>query len=155
MNLTLVEVFLRILPEQFLFIFGTYMLVGKKINIKRMLLSSTILAVVIFPTRLLPTQYGIHTILSLAILVFINIKINKLKVIKSIQTSVFLVILLILAEMVNIILITYVLKVDVKSIFNNPTLKAVYGLPSLAIFGALSFVLGKKLNKAKKHSISA
>jgi hypothetical protein len=57
--------------------------------------------------------------------------------------------------MVNIILITYVLKVDVKSIFNDPTLKALYGLPSLAIFGALSFVLGKKINKTKKQSISA
>lgn len=155
MNLTLVEVFLRIIPEQFLFILASYMLSGKKIDIKRILLSSFIVAVAIYLTRLLPTQFGIHTILGLVMIVFVNIKVNKFKVIKAIQITVFLVILLLLSEIVNVLLITFVFKVDVKSIFNDPTLKALYGLPSLAIFGALSFVLGKKINKAKKHSISA
>lgn len=136
-RLQIIEIFARGIPEDLLYILAVYAFSRVRIDVKRYLLSSVIFAVLIYFIRRLPIQYGVNTILTLITLIVLAVGISKIDTIKSIQSSIMIFILGFICEGINVFIIQYLFKADVKYIFNNPELKIIYGIPSLLLFGCI------------------
>jgi len=134
LRLTLLEFFLRGLPEGFLFVFAVYAFSKTVINKKRYIISSILLVIAVYTIRLLPIQYGVHTILNIIVIILLTVNINKISIIKSIQTSLMTIILEFICEGINVFTIQYIFKVDIAHLLSVPSLKIIYGIPSLLIF---------------------
>ena len=113
LKLTLLEFFLRGLPEGFLIIFAVYAFSKTVINIKRYIVSSIIFVIAVYLIRLLPIQYGVHTILNIIVIIVLAVNINKIGIIKSIQASIMTIILEFICEGINIFIIKYIFKEDI------------------------------------------
>ncbi|MFT5871533.1 MAG: hypothetical protein ACI8WT_000453 [Clostridium sp.] len=152
LKLTLLEVFLRVLPEEFLVIFAVYAFSKTVINLKKYIISSILYVTAVYIIRLLPVQYGVHTILNIIVIIVLTTNINKIAIIKAIQASIMAVILLFICEGINMIIIQDILKVNVINILSNTSLKIVYGIPSLVIYAATVFTYYFYLARSKKLS---
>ena len=138
LKLPLLELFLRGIPEGFLIIFSVYAFSKTVVNKKRYLISSIIFLVAVYLIRLLPIQFAVHTILGLIMTIVLTVNINKIPIIKSIQACIVATIVESICEGLNIFMIQYIFKVDVNYVFNEPTLKIVFGIPSLLIFACIA-----------------
>ncbi|MBX4260270.1 hypothetical protein KTC96_03065 [Clostridium estertheticum] len=152
LRLTLSYVFLRILPEEFLFIFAVYVFSKTIINVEKYMKSSIIYIIAVYLIRLLPIQYGIHTIIAVVVVILLTVNINKISIIKSIQASLMTVILLFICEGINVFIIQHIFKADVKYVFSQPLSKIVYSTPSLVIFALIVFTYYIYLVKKNKLS---
>lgn len=150
LKLTLLDIFFRGLPEEFLIIFAVYAFSKTVINIKRYMLSSIIFVIAIYLIRLLPIQYGVHTILSIIVIIVLTVNINKINIIKSIQASIIVTILEFICEGINMLIIQHIFKANIVYILNEPTLKILYGIPSLLIMLAISVTYYFYLSRRKK-----
>jgi hypothetical protein len=119
---------------------------------KKFILSSLTLAITGYFIRLLPIDYGIHSVLTLISFIVLVTNINKFNVIKAIQAGIGSMIIMFISEGINVAIIQFVLKKDINTIFADPISKTLYGLPSLLIFtcivGIYYFILLKR-NKLK------
>lgn len=137
LKLTLLEVLLRGLPEGFIIIFAVYAFSKTVINIKRYIVSSIIFVIAVCLIRLLPIQYGVHTILNTIVIIVLTVNINKIAIIKSILAGVITVIVEFICEGINMLIIQYIFKEDIMNLLNEPSLKILYGIPSLVIFAVI------------------
>lgn len=138
LKLSLLEFFFRAIPEAFLLIFAIYAFSKTAINIKKYLISSILLVILAYSIRFLPIQFGVHTILSFVVMIVLIVNINKINIIKTIQSSIIVIILEFICEAINMIIIQNIFKMDLNYVFNNPTLKILYGIPSLMIFACVT-----------------
>jgi len=138
LKLPLLELFLRGIPEGFLIIFSVYAFSKTVVNKKRYLISSIIFLVAVYLIRLLPIQFAVHTILGLIMTIVLTVNINKIPIIKSIQACIVATIVESICEGLNILVIQYVFGLDINYVFNEPTLKIVFGIPSLLIFACIA-----------------
>lgn len=129
-----IEFFLRTLPEGFIFILAIYTFSNAKLNVKQYIISSIICAITVFFVRGLPISYGVHTILAMAITISVGVVINKIDVTKVIKSMLIVVVIQFVLEGINIFIIQNIIKVDMNTIFVNPGLKSLYGVPSLVMF---------------------
>lgn len=144
----LIEIILRLLPEQLLSILGCYTLTKTQMNLKRYFLSVAIGSLLSYLIKLLPIQTGINTVLFLGVLISLNIFINKIKFAKAAQSSILIIAVLFVAEAINVIILKF-LNVDINAVFKNPVTKHIYGLPSIILFGIYVFAAGF-INSKKK-----
>ncbi|MBB6713811.1 hypothetical protein [Clostridium gasigenes] len=135
-----IELFLRAIPESFLAILAVYIFSNTPINKKKYIITSLIGSCVFFGVRMLPIDYGVHTILAIGIIIIISVLINKIDIIKAIKAEFIYSIFQFIAEGLNIFIIQNILKADMNKVFSNAVLKTVYGLPSLAILGFIIFL---------------
>ncbi len=142
--------FLRSLPEEFLIIFAVYAFSKTAINVKKYIISSTLFLMAVYLIRLLPIQYGVHTILNVIVIIILTVNINKISIIKSIQASIMTMILEFVCEGINMFMIQYVFKVKIAKLLNNPLLKILYGFPSLLILAVIVFTYYSYLARRKK-----
>lgn len=152
LKLTLLEFFLRGLPEGFLLIFAVYAFSKTAINIKKYIISSIIYVIAVYLIRLLPIQYGVHSILNIIVIIVLGVNISKINIIKSIQASIMAMILEFICEGINVFIIEYIFKADIVHVLSEPLLKILYGIPSLLIFVATVFTYYFWLAKRKKLS---
>ena len=152
LKLTLLEVFLRVLPEEFLIIFAVYAFSKTVINVKKYIITSILFVIAVYIIRLLPIQYGVHTILNIIVIIVLTININKISIIKSIQASIMAMILEFICEGINMFIIQHIFKRDIVYVLGIPLLKILYGIPSLLIFAATVFTYYFYLGRRKKLS---
>ena len=152
LKITLLEFFFRGLPEGFLIIFAAYVFSNTAINIKRYIISSLLVLIAITSIRLLPIQYGVHTILNIIVIIVLTVNINKINIIKSIKASIMAMILEFICEGINMFIIQHVFKVDILHVLSEPSLKTLYGIPSLLIFAAIVSIYSFYLDRRKKLS---
>lgn len=137
LKVSLLELFFRAIPEAFLFIFAIYAFSKTAINIKKYLISSILFVIIAYSIKFLPIQYGVHTILIFISMIPLTVNINKIHILKAIQSSIIVIILQFICEAINIFIIQNIFKMDLNYVFNNPTLKILYGIPSLLIFALI------------------
>ena len=135
-----IEFFLRAIPEGFLAILAIYVFSNTPINKKKYIITSLIGSCIFFGVRMLPINYGVHTILAMGIIMILSVLINKIDIIKSIKAALIYSIFQFIAEGLNIFIIQNILKADMNEVFSNAVLKTIYGLPSLAILGFIIFL---------------
>ncbi|MBU5456091.1 hypothetical protein [Caproiciproducens sp. MSJ-32] len=136
-----IEMFIRAIPEQTLLVIGSYILSRTKLNVKKALLSGIIMGVSLYIFRLLPVQFGFHTLFGILLLAFLNYKVNKINLIKSIEVSYLNYILLFVSEVILALVLQFIFKVDLVKIFEDPIIKTLLGIPSLIIFMVFVYII--------------
>lgn len=145
-----IEFFLRAIPEGFLFVLAVYIFSKTKIDKKKYIICSVIFAISMFIIRLLPINYGVHTILSLMLLVLLITTYNKMDVIKAMKSVLIVVLMQFLIEGINVLILTLIPSINIDNLFKDPITKTLVGLPSLIVAYLIvySFYL---LNKKKEE----
>lgn len=128
-----IEIFFRLLPEGFLIIFAIYAFSKTKINKNKYIVTSLISGLAFYLIRMLPINYGVHTILSMGFVMLMGVNFNKIELIKVIKSCLIYIITQFASEGVNIFIIQNILKENINEIFLNPISKILYGTPSLVI----------------------
>ncbi len=150
LNISVFEFIVRILPEALVFIFATYTFSNIKIDKKKYLLASVILGCCVFIIRKLPINYGVHTILNIFTLPIICTSINKISIVEATMSSIITTILLFVLEGVNVFFLSLIFKDSLTQVMSNPTLKTIYGLPSLAVLAIIVIGYYNYLGKKEK-----
>ncbi len=144
-------ILIRTFPECMALLFiGCYML---KVNVsKTTFLKKTILLCIIQSSiRMLPINFGIHTIMGMGLVLFMLIDISKDSFINCIVALCKIFLCLILSEAIYIQLLTAVLLVPENLLVNNYSITgALYTLPSLAVLILFAFILEFIINKSTK-----
>ncbi|MBI6874274.1 hypothetical protein [Clostridium aciditolerans] len=144
LKLSIIEFFLRSLPEAFIFVLGAHAFCKKNICVKPFFISTVLLSMVAYLIRMLPIHFGVHTIILLVGYVLVMASINELNIIKSASSGLILVIILFAAEWLNVYVLTNILKLDINVIFKDPLKKLLYGIPSLLLFFIIIVVIAYK-----------
>jgi hypothetical protein len=150
LKLPIIELFLRLLPEGFLFIFAGYAFSRTCIDRNKYILSSVLLGTIGYLIRLLPIDYGIHSILTLVLYITLITNVNKIDIIKAIKASLVTVIFQFVLEGLNVVVIQYLFKKDINTVFQNPILKSVYGIPSLIVMTCVTAFYYFRIHKRKE-----
>lgn len=143
LKLTLLEFFLRTIPESFILIMALFILCDVKIKVKPYIISSILYGVCQYFIRILPINYGINTIIGIFVMILIMNQICKAEIILAIKSSLIITIVLFLLEWINMIGLTFLFGDYMKVIFNNSTLKILYGIPSLILLEGLILIYYK------------
>lgn len=133
-QITLLELFSRIVPESFFIIWGGYLLNNKSLNKQLCFISTIILSFSTYLIKMLPIDYGVHTIIILIMLIYILVKINKLNIIKSIYSAFIFITLLSVFELINLFVLEKILRLDIQTLFNTTLNRIMYMYPSLILF---------------------
>jgi hypothetical protein len=134
LKVSLLDLLLRVIPESFLFIFAAYLFCHKKFDKKYIIVSTIIFSITAYIIRLLPIQFGVHTILNILVYVALCIKINKIPFAKSITYSLILMAMLSVSEQLNIVVLNHIFGQNVKAILNDDLFKNIYFIPSMILF---------------------
>ncbi|WP_147564577.1 hypothetical protein [Clostridium tyrobutyricum] len=134
LKISLLDLLSSVLPESFLFIFASYLFNHKKFDRNRIIASIIIFSFAVYFIRLLPIQFGIHTILNILVYVAICIKINRIPFTKSITYSLILMAMLSLSEQLNYLILYHIFGQNVQTILNNDLFKNLCFMPSMLLF---------------------
>ncbi|MEF9950992.1 MAG: hypothetical protein RR840_00585 [Clostridium sp.] len=140
LELTLIEMIFRAIPECLIYFWAIYVFSMVPINYKKYLLGSFVFAISLFFIRLLPVHYGVHTVICTLFIFLISYKICKIDIINAGRSTIIAVIVQLLTEGVNLVLIEKVFKLDINAIFGDKILKVLYGIPSLILYVCVVFV---------------
>lgn len=139
LEISMLELFLRTIPESFLLVFAVYVISGDKIKRNKYIISSCLLAIIVFFVRRLPINYGVHTIINIMMLILVMIKFGKVDIGSSVKGGLIGAVLLSISEGINMLIIQGLFAENVNNILSNAKLKTIYGVPSLVIF---AFIIG-------------
>ena len=137
LTLTWIELLVGVIPECFVFVFGVYKLTNKPICIKSLLLSTILMTLTTYMIRLLPIQFGVHTLIIIVIFILVSIYINKLETVKAITSILFLFIIRLISEWFMFFVLKEAFNISTEDLFDNPEKKVIYTLPSLFMFFAM------------------
>ena len=140
LRLTGFEFVVRVIPEAFVLIFAMAVLSNTKLKINRYIISSLLFGVYVYIVRMLPINYGVHTILDLVVMISIMSIINKADIILAIKSSLITTIVLLICEGINMLLLSFIFKDRLEVIFTNTILKTIYGFPSLICFAIINII---------------
>ena len=146
-----IEFILRTLPEGFLVIFAIYIFSRTNMNKIKYLITSTAFSLIVYFTRMLPINYGVHMILSVLILLFIIIYYNKIEVVAGIKSIILIYLIQLVSELINVLILN-ILRFDLEVLAVDPVYKTILGLPSLLITG-LIVLMFYILNKKEKRAV--
>ncbi|SHK26047.1 hypothetical protein [Tepidibacter formicigenes] len=144
LKLSLLSLFLRTIPEGIMSIFANYVLANKKVDRKKMLVSGILLGISTYLIRFLPIHFGVHTILSIMIYIFLCIKINNIDYFKAISSSIISMIILFVLDWVAVFIYMKVFSINPKILFSKSIISILFGLPSIVIFSIIFFIIYKK-----------
>ncbi len=132
---SLVYILIRTFPESIILILSGIILLGKKINKLEVLRNGFLLGIIITIIRNLPINFGVHTILSMVILLLILYNIyDKLNFIQPLIVTFLIWIALAISEGIYIFIATELLHIPFDTLANNSDIEgALLTLPSLII----------------------
>ncbi|MTK12269.1 MAG: hypothetical protein F8N39_09310 [Clostridiaceae bacterium] len=109
-------------------------------------------AISTYLVRMLPIQFGVHTIIIIMIFILINTSLNKIPIRKAISSSLISIITLSICESINLFVLNYI-KVDMEVIITKPLLKTLYFMPSLGLFALIILILYMVIRRNKKRGL--
>ncbi|NLC42984.1 MAG: hypothetical protein GX783_01745 [Clostridiales bacterium] len=131
---TLLEIFIAILPEVFVFITGAYILANRKFNFKRIILIWLIASTITYFVKLLPIFPGSNILFSILVMAILLVTIEKMEVMKAIRSILPLFIIRLVTEALNILVLVAIFHVDLVIFADDPVKKTLAFIPSLLLF---------------------
>lgn len=144
-----IELLLRGIPESFLYLLGIYVFSKVRIHKRKFIKASVIIALVMYCIRLLPINYGVHTILSILFIIFLSIFYNKIDSIQAIKSTIIMFLIQFLSEGINMLILMSIFNKNLEGLFNNVIYKTLLGLPSLIITLIILYSFYKKKDVIK------
>lgn len=149
LHLKPIEFILRVIPESFLVIFAIYVFSKTNIEKKKYLVTSIVFSLIIYTTRMLPINYGVHMILSVLILLFIVVSYNNIEVANGVKSIIFTYLIQLASEAINVLMLNF-MNVDLDTLFQDAVSKTILGIPSLIITGIVILIFYVINNKKKE-----
>lgn len=150
LKLSLIEFFLRLIPEGFLLALSIYAFSGTAINKRRLIISWAILSINPYIIRMLPINFGVHTILLIMLYIVVAVNINRVDMMIAIKLSLIAIIILSICDFVNLFIVVKILNMPIEKLLDNTLTKTLLGLPSLGLFFIIVFFsYRRKLKKVE------
>lgn len=131
---SLIYIIARTFPESLILVLSGVILLGIDIDKKMVFKQGIILGVIIGFIRLLPINFGVHSILAMITLGIIMFKNSNNDIVKSMVSTFLVWISLVLSECIYVLIAASFFNIKVESLTDNTTLQgAVITLPSLLI----------------------
>ena len=143
----IITMILRGIPEAFIHMFAMYAFAGVRIDKKRYIGSSIVLACLMVLISNLPISYGIHSILVVMAIIGLAVMVNQLGTIYSTSIAIINMSIQFPTEGINVILNEKVLKMDIEKAMSNPLGKSIYGIPSLLMFFGVIWIASRFIRK--------
>lgn len=152
------EIFLIILFEYvlgyviqgFTIVLGVYAFNRKKIDVKRYIFTSILVSIISSLVRLLPINFGIHTILNMIFLFLISILMLKMPAFNIMRSALLATLLLLVIEVVDVALMILIFgNEQFESMMVNAVNKAILGLPCTIVFAVVTVLTYVYLTKEK------
>lgn len=137
---SIVYTLVRTFPESLVLVLSGMMLLGNSINIKQVFKKGILLALTIGFIRLLPINFGVHTMLAMISFGLINFKFSGKDIIKTMITTCIVWIAVVLSEGIYIFIATLILKIPIDKLINKDISGALITLPSLIIMLIIVFM---------------
>lgn len=148
---SIVYILIRTFPESLVLVLSGMILLGIGIDIKQLFKKGILLGVTIAIIRILPINFGVHTILAMISFGLINFEISDKDIIKTIITTCAVWIALVLSEGAYVFIATEILKIPINVLMNNKEATgALATLPSLIILLIIVFIFKGIKNKFSK-----
>ncbi|HBC95243.1 MAG TPA: hypothetical protein DC034_00420 [Clostridium sp.] len=125
-----VEIFLRLIPEMLLIVWGIHIIAKKSFDIKKYIFLSFILSIITFLIRDLPIYFGVHTLIMAILIIGTMVFFIRIPIITSIYGTLFMLLLLSISEFLNMLLLN-LFKININISSMNPIKKSIFGIPSL------------------------
>lgn len=139
LKVTILELCFRGFPECLLSIWAINLINMKKLNKKIWVLLSAVFAIAVYLVRMLPIQYGVHTLITVIFFVTSAYYISHISLVKAISSTLIVITLLSICEFLNFVIILYVFKMNIQKMFSVTWEKILATLPSLILF--ICFIL--------------
>lgn len=136
---------------------GIYAICKKNIDIKKYLMASSILTVVLYVMRLLPINYGIHTILNSICFFLLGVFYLKLPPLQTIKAIIIIMVILLFIEFGDIYSFSIILGKDkFDSLMKDNLYQSIVALPTTIIFAIVNllsyyFLVIRKRKKSVVH----
>lgn len=147
LKLSLVELFLRLVPESFILALSIYAFSNTKVQMKKLIVSGVIMTISAYSVRMLPINFGVHTILLIMIYILTAVNVNGIYMIKAIRAGLIGYITLSICDFINFFLVVNIMDIPIKKMIENINLKMLLGLPSLVLFFIIIFAFYKVSSK--------
>ncbi|MEG2788218.1 MAG: hypothetical protein RR942_10385 [Romboutsia sp.] len=148
---SIVYILTRTLPESLVLVLSGMIFLGNGIDIKRLLKKGILLGATIGIIRVLPINFGVHTILSMISFGVITFEISDKDIVKTMITTCVVWISLVLSEGIYVFIATEILKIPIGILMNNKSVVgALITLPSLIIILIIIFIFKSIKNKIIK-----
>ncbi|MHC1681763.1 MAG: hypothetical protein AB6733_02225 [Clostridiaceae bacterium] len=154
LQLSLFEVIFLLIPESLILLFSFYVFSFTGLKLKKIILSSILMVIMIYLVRLLPIQTGVHTLILIPINILILRLINGIPVIKAATSIILSLLLLFFCELVSLYFISSILKVNVEMAFQNVVTRTFYGYISLVLHFIIVVVFFLSIYKKKRLSVN-
>lgn len=152
LKVSLLFTILRGIPEIYLLFVMIYVLSKKKIDNKKIILSACIIGILTYFIRLLPINFGIHTVMVFIIIIITNVYINKINIINVMSGLLVASIILFLSESINIWTIQKFFNIT-HTRGSIKTLKEfILSFPPLFIFLINIIIIKKIINRGNNNS---
>lgn len=151
MQLTWADLFLRVIPESLIFIWGICIISNNVISKKRYIIYCALMSIEVFIVRSLPIHFGVHTIITdifvICLLIIAGFSINT-----AIRNTLLATLLLLISELFNTLLLQ-IANIDIEVQFKILAMRFLLMLPSLLCFILLIY-LAKFLLSNKEGKIN-
>ena len=149
LKLSILEFFLIVIPESFIFMIGIYFLSKKNFSKKRLIIMALLFAIEGYCVRLLPIHFGIHLAINIIFSIVLSVNIGKISMKDAISYNMIMMIILSTSEFINIFLFTKVFNINESLVRLTPAIKVIYVIPYLILFVFNIFLINKFMNKRK------
>lgn len=140
LKISIFELFVALIPETFIFIFGAYVLSNTRFDYKKIIITGLIAGFATYLIRLLPIFPGVNMIFVILVIPLLLVVINHIEIMKAIPSVLLLLITRLGTETLNIILLDSVLQMKMEELTNDPIKKTLFGMPSLLLFALVIFI---------------
>ncbi|KNZ41764.1 hypothetical protein [Acetobacterium bakii] len=142
MQLTLLELVLKGIPEAAIFTWGLYAFSRTKIKWKKYWSVMPIIFIATYIIRLLPINYGVNTLITLILTTFLGISFIKISLFQSIKASLLSTVVVLIGEGVNLFLLQAAYGSEkTLEIIGDPIAKTINTIPSTFVFGIIIFIV--------------
>lgn len=150
LKLSILEFFLIVIPESFIFIVGVYFLSKKFFNKKSLIIMTLLLATEIYCVRMLPIQFGIHLAINIIFLIILSVNVGKISIRDAISYNMIIIIIRCISEFINIFVLINIFNINGSLLRLTPVTKIIYFIPSFILFVFSVFLINKFINRREQ-----
>lgn len=148
---SIIYIIVRTFPESLILILSGAILLSAKLSARDLLKKGIILGCYVVLIRILPINFGVHTILSMIALGTILFEISENDILQTVISTCQIFISIMLSEGIYVFIISGIFKISTEILLNNRTIEgALITLPSLLITISIVIIfkyINKSINK--------
>jgi len=146
--------FLRIIPEAMLLFYAVSVIGSVKINFKNTIYSGIALGIINYLVRMLPIDFGVHTMVALLAYIGISSKVHKIDTFKSIKICLISMALLFISDALLVTIYVNILNISQEALFAKSIEGTLLSLPSLIIFILIVSIINLYKNRKLKKVVN-